>query len=139
VLQSNPDLVHELYDADPAANALGSTIEVAEAAHVRLRMPVTDVMGNGHGIVHGGYARTSRSVETRQVAPVRVEVGDAVAHIVIASPPVNCLSRPVRRLEAQLVALRALPRNAVGKISRPALGQLYWPGPLDVDRNINGA
>jgi acyl-coenzyme A synthetase/AMP-(fatty) acid ligase len=32
-----------------------------------------------------------------------------------------------------------LPRNAVGKISRRDIRALYWPGPLDGDRNISGA
>ena len=170
MLQPKPDLVQELYDADPAANALGITVEVAEAGHVRLRMPVTDAMCNGHGIVHGGYifaladtaaayafcaggrvgvsthasidflaparsgqvltasargryhsatsgiwdvsvaaedgrsiaearvhGRVPRSVQTPQVTPVRVDLSEAVAHIIIDNPPVNCLSRPVRR------------------------------------------
>jgi 3-hydroxyacyl-CoA dehydrogenase len=168
--QPKPASVHELYDADRAANALGITIEVAEAGHVRLRMSIADAMCNGHGIAHGGYifaladtaaayafcaggrvgvsthasidflapaksgqvltasarerhrgaassicdvsveadggrsiaevrvhGRVPRSVGTRQVAPVRVDVRDAVAHIIIDNPPVNCLSRPVRR------------------------------------------
>ena len=170
MLQPKPDMVHELYDADPAAKALGITVEAAEAGHVRLRMPVTDAMCNGHGILHGGYifaladtaaayafcaggrvgvsthasidflapaqsgqvltasahgrhhsatsgiwdvsveaedgrpiaearvhGRVPRSVQTPQAAPVRVDISDAVAHIVLANPPVNCLSRPVRR------------------------------------------
>ncbi|MDT4988882.1 MAG: hypothetical protein QOI74_2976 [Micromonosporaceae bacterium] len=39
------------------------------------------------------------------------------------------------------VVLRSepLPRTAVGKISRREIRQLYWPGPLDGDRDISGA
>jgi acyl-CoA thioesterase len=41
--------------ADAASRALG--IEVVELApgRARLRMPVTELMINGHGIAHGGY------------------------------------------------------------------------------------
>jgi acyl-CoA synthetase (AMP-forming)/AMP-acid ligase II len=39
------------------------------------------------------------------------------------------------------VVLRSepLPRTAVGKISRREIRQLFWPGPLDGDRDISGA
>ncbi|MDQ1659772.1 MAG: 3-hydroxyacyl-CoA dehydrogenase, partial [Cryptosporangiaceae bacterium] len=160
------DLVHELYDNDPAARALGITITAADTGNVRLHMPVTPQMCNGHGIAHGGYVfaladtaaayafctggrpgvtthssvdflAPARSGETltavarerhrgdsagsydvsveapdgRLVAEVRIhgrvpkatrakittEVVDSIAHLTIANPPVNCLSRPVRR------------------------------------------
>ncbi|MDT4988878.1 MAG: 3-hydroxyacyl-CoA dehydrogenase [Micromonosporaceae bacterium] len=174
------DGVYELYGSDPAARALGITVEAVEAGHVRLRMPVTDAMCNGHGIAHGGYVfaladtaaayafraggragvsthasvdflapagsgqaltasaderhrgdsngiydvsveaddgrliaevrihgRVPRSGVTPagsspvreqilRVDPVRIEVREAVAHLTIDHPPVNCLSRPVR-------------------------------------------
>ncbi|MDX6373929.1 MAG: 3-hydroxyacyl-CoA dehydrogenase, partial [Nocardioidaceae bacterium] len=57
-MSSAADRVNALYGADPAARALGITIEAAEPGRVRLRMPVTDAMCNGHGIAHGGYLFT---------------------------------------------------------------------------------
>jgi acyl-CoA synthetase (AMP-forming)/AMP-acid ligase II len=52
-----------------------------------------------------------------------------------------CRNRLGSMKKPTAIVLRAepLPRNAVGKISRREIKQLYWPGPLDVDRNINGA
>jgi 3-hydroxyacyl-CoA dehydrogenase len=47
--------VRELYARDPAAKELGIAIDSIEEGRVSLRMVVTDVMCNGHGIGHGGY------------------------------------------------------------------------------------
>jgi 3-hydroxyacyl-CoA dehydrogenase len=47
--------VRELYDRDPAAQALGLILDVIEPGQVTLRMPVDAAMCNGHGIAHGGY------------------------------------------------------------------------------------
>jgi acyl-CoA synthetase (AMP-forming)/AMP-acid ligase II len=45
----------------------------------------------------------------------------------------------MKKPTAVIVRSEPLPRSAVGKISRREIRQLYWPGPLDADRNISGA
>lgn len=41
--------------ADLASRALGIEVEELAPGRARLRMAVTDLMVNGHGIAHGGY------------------------------------------------------------------------------------
>lgn len=43
---------------DHAARALGITIEVSAPGAATARMSTSPEMGNGHGIVHGGYVFT---------------------------------------------------------------------------------
>jgi acyl-CoA synthetase (AMP-forming)/AMP-acid ligase II len=45
----------------------------------------------------------------------------------------------MKKPTAVMLRSEPLPRSAVGKISRREIRQLYWPGPLDGDRNISGA
>jgi acyl-CoA synthetase (AMP-forming)/AMP-acid ligase II len=46
----------------------------------------------------------------------------------------------MKKPTAVMLRTDPLPRNAVGKISRREIRQLYWPAPpLEVDRNISGA
>ena len=44
-----------MYAADRASQHLGMTIEEVAPGRATLRMPVTDIMINGHDICHGGY------------------------------------------------------------------------------------
>jgi len=44
-----------MYAADRASQHLGMTIEDVAPGRATLRMPVTDIMINGHDICHGGY------------------------------------------------------------------------------------
>jgi acyl-CoA thioesterase len=44
-----------MYGADRASQHLGMTIEEVAPGRATLRMPVTDIMINGHDICHGGY------------------------------------------------------------------------------------
>jgi acyl-CoA synthetase (AMP-forming)/AMP-acid ligase II len=45
----------------------------------------------------------------------------------------------MKKPTAVMLRSEPLPRSAVGKISRREIRQLYWPGPLDGDRNVSGA
>jgi acyl-CoA thioesterase len=55
-----PDLTHvrTMWEDDRASRALGMEAVVVELDHAVVRMPVTDVMVNGHAIAHGGYIFT---------------------------------------------------------------------------------
>ena len=44
-----------MYAADRASQHLGMTIDDVAPGRATLRMPVTDIMINGHDICHGGY------------------------------------------------------------------------------------
>src|SRR4030095_14011053 len=44
-----------MYATDRASQHLGMTIEEVAPGRATLRMPVTDIMINGHHICHGGY------------------------------------------------------------------------------------
>jgi phenylacetic acid degradation protein PaaD len=55
---SEPDRGHALLAGDRAVRALGITIEVPALGTATARMPTSADMGNGHGIVHGGYVFT---------------------------------------------------------------------------------
>jgi acyl-CoA thioesterase len=44
-----------MYATDRASQHLGMTIEEVAPGRATLRMPVTDIMINGHDICHGGY------------------------------------------------------------------------------------
>jgi acyl-CoA synthetase (AMP-forming)/AMP-acid ligase II len=45
----------------------------------------------------------------------------------------------MKKPTAVMLRSEPLPRNAVGKISRRDVRQLYWPGSTEADRNISGA
>jgi phenylacetic acid degradation protein PaaD len=53
-----PDPGHALMADDHAARMLGITIEVPAQGVATARMLTSPEMGNGHGIVHGGYLFT---------------------------------------------------------------------------------
>jgi acyl-CoA thioesterase len=59
-LESAPDLRHvrAMWADDRASHALGMAAVVVERDHAVVRMTVTDLMVNGHGIAHGGYLFT---------------------------------------------------------------------------------
>ncbi|GAB3802663.1 hydroxyphenylacetyl-CoA thioesterase PaaI [Micromonospora zhanjiangensis] len=45
----------ERYARDPACRHLGITLDEAGAGRARVRMRVTEVMANMHGLAHGGF------------------------------------------------------------------------------------
>ena len=55
---SEPDPGHALLAGDRAVRALGIAIEVPALGRATARMPTSADLGNGHGIVHGGYVFT---------------------------------------------------------------------------------
>jgi len=55
---SRPDPGHTLLAGDQAVRALGITVEVPALGLATARMTTSADMGNGHGIVHGGYVFT---------------------------------------------------------------------------------
>jgi acyl-CoA thioesterase len=55
---SQPDLGSTLLADDRALLALGITVEVTALGGATARMSTSAGMGNGHGIVHGGYLFT---------------------------------------------------------------------------------
>lgn len=58
VAASQPDLGSALLAGDRAVQALGITVEVTSLGSATARMSTSADMGNGHGIVHGGYLFT---------------------------------------------------------------------------------
>lgn len=52
---SDLDRVHALWADDPAAQAAGVVIDAVGDGSARISMPARVDMGNGHGIVHGGW------------------------------------------------------------------------------------
>jgi phenylacetic acid degradation protein PaaD len=53
--QSQPDTGRALLRDDRAVRALGITVEVTALGAATARMSTSSELGNGHGIVHGGY------------------------------------------------------------------------------------
>jgi acyl-CoA thioesterase len=50
-----PQAVQEMWATDLASRSLGMELISAGIGHAVVRMPVTDVMINGHDVAHGGY------------------------------------------------------------------------------------
>jgi acyl-CoA thioesterase len=50
-----PQAVREMWATDRASRSLGMELVDAGDGHATIRMPVTDVMINGHDVAHGGY------------------------------------------------------------------------------------
>jgi acyl-CoA thioesterase len=74
-----------MFAADEASRGLGIELLEAGAGAARLRMTVTDVMVNGHGIAHGGYvflfADTAFACACNSHGPVTVAAGAEISFI----------------------------------------------------------
>jgi phenylacetic acid degradation protein PaaD len=56
--EAHPDRGHALLAEDRAVRALGIAVEVTAVGAATARWSTSVTMGNGHGIVHGGYLFT---------------------------------------------------------------------------------
>jgi len=83
------------------------------------------------GVAHAKWGETPHAVVTIRAGATTSEQ----ELIAFCRDRLGSMKKPT----AVVLRTQPLPRNAVGKLSRPAIRQLYWPGPLDVDRNISGA
>ena len=70
---------HEMFDRDPASRGLGMELVEAGNGAAVVRMPVTEEMVNGHGMVHGGFvfliADTAFACACNSRGPVTVAAG----------------------------------------------------------------
>jgi len=52
---NHPTGAAAMFEADRASRALGITVRALSPGRAELQMTVSELMVNGHGIVHGGY------------------------------------------------------------------------------------
>ena len=78
-LDGSRTAAHEMFERDAASLGLGMELIEAGDGDALVRMPVTDVMVNGHGIAHGGYvflvADTAFACACNSRGPVTVAAG----------------------------------------------------------------
>ena len=97
---------HEMFDRDPASRGLGMELVQAGDGAAVVRMPVTEAMVNGHGMVHGGFvflvADTAFACACNSRGPVTVAAGADITFL-----------QPARA--GDLLEARAQERSAIGR------------------------
>jgi acyl-CoA thioesterase len=97
---------HEMFDRDSASQRLGMELVEAGNGAAIVRMPVTEVMINGHGMVHGGFvflvADTAFACACNSRGPVTVAAGADITFL-----------NPVHA--GDLLEARAQERSASGR------------------------
>ena len=97
---------HEMFDRDLASQGLGMALVEAGNGAAVVRMPVTETMVNGHGMVHGGFvflvADTAFACACNSRGPVTVAAGAEITFL-----------RPA--YAGDLLEARACERSASGR------------------------
>jgi acyl-CoA thioesterase len=97
---------HEMFARDAASLSLGMELVEAGNGAAVVRMPVTEVMTNGHGMAHGGFvflvADTAFACACNSRGPVTVAAGADITFL-----------RPAHA--GDLLEARAVERSASGR------------------------
>lgn len=97
---------HDMFARDAASRGLGMELVEAGDGDAVVRMPVTDAMVNGHGMVHGGYvflvADTAFACACNSHGPITVAAGADIVFL-----------RPARA--GEVLEARARERSTSGR------------------------
>jgi acyl-CoA thioesterase len=109
-----------MFDRDRASKGLGMELVCAADGQAVVRMPVTEEMVNGHGIVHGGYvfivADTAFACACNSHGRVALSTGADIAYL---QP-----TRPGAVLEARAVERSTSGRNGIYDVTVVADGDV---------------
>jgi acyl-CoA thioesterase len=79
-----------MFDRDRASKGLGMELVSAVDGRAVVRMPVTEEMVNGHGVVHGGYvfivADTAFACACNSHGPVALSAGADISYLRTTRP-----------------------------------------------------